>query len=91
MWSTCRYASLQTRETAEKLARSTGSRYVARGKKTILQLAFLARKSGSHAVNLVFQQGGCPYWVMRLDIQPSGAYRWGKKIRIDGHAGQGKD
>jgi rRNA maturation protein Rpf1 len=90
IWTTCRYASAQTREAAKRLARLSGSRYVSRGKKTLLELADLARRSGYDTICLVFQQKEKPFWVFPLEVKPFGDLKWGQKIQIDEYVKQRK-
>ena len=90
IWSTCRYASTQTREAAKTLAKSSGSMYVSRGKKTLLELTRLARRKGMETIYLVFQQKELPFWVYPVIVQPSGNFRWGNKMQIDEYVKQGK-
>jgi rRNA maturation protein Rpf1 len=90
LWSTCRYASLKTREAAKRLAQKHGSRYVSRGKKTISELSALARRLGFEGICLVFQKNESPFWVIQISILPSGEFHWGEKLQIDEYVEQSK-
>lgn len=90
MWSTCRYASIKTRKAAARLAQSFGAHYVSRGKKTIVELASLARRKGIGSICLVFQKNESPFWVFQIMVLPSGGFRWGQKMQIDEYVEQCK-
>lgn len=74
--TTSRYASEETRRAARKLAASPGSRFVARGKKTVAELAALARKEGFERVDIMEERRGKPASVSSMEILPSGKWRW---------------
>ena len=83
MWTTSRYCSIGTRALCRKLARSSGSSYVARGKKTIAQLAELARRNGDSRINILEEKAGKPVTIAAIEILETGQWHWSGKTDID--------
>ncbi len=79
MMTTSRYASAQTRGIARGMALEAGERYVARGKKTISQLAALARKAGDGQVGIVEEKGGRAALVAFLRVDELGRWAWAEE------------
>lgn len=76
MITTSRYASPETRDFARSMAREAGERFVARGKKTIEQLAALARRDGDGRVSIVEERGGKAALVASLRVDELGGWAW---------------
>jgi rRNA maturation protein Rpf1 len=83
MWTTSRYCSSVTRSLCMKLARSCGSSYVARGKKTIVQLADLARRKGDSKINILEEKAGKPITIATIEVLETGQWHWFGKTSID--------
>jgi rRNA maturation protein Rpf1 len=89
MLTTSRYASEETRRAARSLASSSGSRFVARGKKTIAELAELARKGGDATIGIVEERGGKPAFISSMEVLARGGWRWAGRKGVD--ESKGKD
>ena len=76
MMTTSRYSSEATRRFAKDLAKENGERYIARGKKTIDELAVLARKSGEETITIIEERGKKPALASRIRIDEQGCWRW---------------
>ena len=75
MYTTSRYASMKTRELAKKLAEENKEIYMARGKKTIDQLAQFARKKGEHKITILEDQETKPK-IATITIDELGQWKW---------------
>ena len=76
MYTTSRYASADTRGFARRLATRNREPYVARGKKTIAQLAAMARKIGEECVIVVEERGGKPAILSAIKVDELGKWKW---------------
>ncbi len=76
MFTTSRYASVETRRAAKALAESAGEPFVARGKKTIDQLAGLARRMGQSGISVVEERGGKPAVIATIRVDERGRWAW---------------
>jgi len=76
MYTTSRYASGETRKFARRLATRNREAYVARGKKTIAELAALARKTGEGSVVVVEERGGKPAVLSTIRVDELGGWKW---------------
>lgn len=79
MYTTARYASAETRLFARKAAAGKGEPYVSRGKKTIEQLAMLARKKGEGIIIIIGEHGKNPATLSCLEITKKGGWKWKEK------------
>lgn len=79
MITTSRYASAQTRAFARGMARECGEAYVARGKKTIAQLATSARKAGEGQVGIIEEKDGRAALIAFLRVDELGRWAWGEE------------
>ncbi|MFH1785728.1 MAG: hypothetical protein ABH842_04840 [Candidatus Micrarchaeota archaeon] len=78
MYTTSRYASIETREIAKKLAKENNELYVARGKKTIEQLVAFARRKGEEKINVVDGNG-----PVTIEIDELGRWKWNAKFQTE--------
>jgi rRNA maturation protein Rpf1 len=78
MFTTSRYAGRETRRGAQKMAAEAGEPYVARGKRTIADIAALARKTGESRVSVVEERGGKPGSVAVIIVSETGKWSWEK-------------
>ena len=76
MYTTSRYASLETRKFASRLAKDEATIYAARGKKTIGQMAEYARRNGHEDIFVVEERGGKPAKIARIRVLETGAWEW---------------
>ncbi len=88
--TTSRYASDETRRAARALAASSGSRFVARGKKTIAELAEFARRNGDATIGVLEERGGKPAFISSMEVLGRGGWRWAGRKEV-GHESEGKD
>jgi len=88
MLTTSRYPSRETREGAKRLAASLGTGYHARGRKTIGELAGLARRTGEREILVVEERAGRPFLVALIEVNSAGGWRWAGKAGFDGYAGK---
>ncbi|MEW6036511.1 MAG: hypothetical protein AB1529_07910 [Candidatus Micrarchaeota archaeon] len=79
MITTSRYASPATRLLARTMARKAGERYVARGKKTIAQLADEARRAGDDSISVVEERGGKAAVLARITVDERGRWAWAEE------------
>ena len=91
MYTTSRYASTGTRELARSLAKENGEEYLSRGKKTIEQLAQLARKKGESQIKIVEEKEGNPSIIATLLIDELGHWKWSDKGPIEIKKGIARD
>lgn len=82
MFTTSRYAGRETRRHAQAMAAEAGEPYVARGKKTIAQLAALARRMGEERISVVEERGGKPASVAVAVVSEQGSGRGSNNITI---------
>ena len=76
MFTTSRYASKETRELARRLAEESGEIFISRGKRTVSQLADLARRKGEEKVNIVEEKDGEPSSIATIAIKETGEWEW---------------
>jgi rRNA maturation protein Rpf1 len=76
MFTTSRYAGPETRQRARKLAEEAGEPFVARGKRTVAQLAALARKMGQARVSILEERGKKPGGVAAIRVSETGKWEW---------------
>lgn len=81
--TTSRYASRAVRAIAADFAKSRKSVYVARGKRTIRQLAEYAWRKGHDKIALV-REGAGRVAVDEVEIDHWGKWRWGGSYEILG-------
>jgi rRNA maturation protein Rpf1 len=82
LWSTCRYASLLTRDKAKELAGISGSKYIARGKKTITELVEYARRAGFQEIMIIEESEKKPLIVAGIKVLPAGGFSWSEKCTL---------
>lgn len=82
MYTTSRYANEATRQLARRLAAKSGQRYLSRGKRTIDDIAILARRLGEAFVYVVRQEKGKPFSVSVMEILGDGGFEWKKKTSL---------
>jgi len=81
MYTTSRYASRETREFASSLAKKESSIYLARGKKTISQIAEYARKKGEEQIFVIEEKNDRPLRMALIRVLETGAWEWaGEKL-----------
>lgn len=90
MWTTSRYSSDETRRLCRKLADSSRSIYVARGKKTISELVGFARRKGEHSIMIVEEKEGGPAEIKEITVFETGSWQWQKSHGIDGYGDKRK-
>jgi rRNA maturation protein Rpf1 len=76
MFTTSRYAGEETRRKAQALAQSAGEPFVSRGKRTIAQLAALARKTGQERISILEERGKKPGAMAVIAVSETGGWRW---------------
>ncbi len=76
MYTTSRYASIKTREAAKAMALVAGEPFVCRGKKTIQQLATLARKSGEEHIHILEEKNDGPGKLAKIEVDALGRWKW---------------
>jgi rRNA maturation protein Rpf1 len=76
MFTTSRYAGPGTRRMARKLAEEAGEPFVARGKRTVAQLAALARKMGEGRVSILEERGKKPGKTAVVRVSETGKWEW---------------
>ncbi len=76
MITTSRYASESTRRLARMMAASRNDAYIARGKKTVDELAALARKRGDSRISVIEEEGGRPERIAKIAVDELGQWRW---------------
>ncbi len=83
MYTTSRYASLQTRDAARRMAAKAGERYLGRGKKTVRELVELARRKGYEAICIIGEKGKRPSTATWLDVLEQGGWRWKERKELE--------
>jgi len=91
LWTTSRYASPETKKKAQSLAGRAGSRYLARGKKTMDDIAGFARRSGFGLIMLLEESDGHPSLIRSIGISPDGRWRWAGVLKVENYEGRQKD
>ncbi|MFN7991153.1 MAG: hypothetical protein U0R44_03260 [Candidatus Micrarchaeia archaeon] len=79
MFTTSRYASQETRKLAMEMAKGCSERYIARGKKTVEDLAGFARRNGESAINIIEEKQGKPASIAVISVDELGRWRWGEE------------
>jgi len=82
MYTTSRYASGETRGFARRLATRNRETYVARGKKTIAELAAMARECGQESVIVVEERGGKPTILSKISVDELGRWKWAEESGV---------
>lgn len=82
MITTSRYASVNTRKLARSMAMKKHTIYVARGKKTIDQLAEQARRKGESEVAIIEEKKGAADSVSLIEVRETGEWRWVGKTGV---------
>lgn len=82
MFTTSRYASQETRGFARKTATRRGEPFFARGKKTITELAAVARRLGEKNIFIVEERDGKPAEIVKIAISETGLWRWAGESEI---------
>jgi rRNA maturation protein Rpf1 len=82
MFTTSRYASVETKTLARKLAKENEELFLARGKRTIEQLVDFARKKGEENISIVEEEGGKPAKVCRIKVSETGKWNWSGEEKI---------
>jgi rRNA maturation protein Rpf1 len=82
MFTTSRYASVETRKLARKLAGEKEEIFLARGKKTVEELVDFARKKGEAVISIVEENGGKPAKVCRIIVSETGRWAWSAEERL---------
>jgi hypothetical protein len=89
--TTSRYASRQTRSLARSMAADSGERYVARGKKTISQLALLAHRIGDERIAVIEERGGLASVEAVIAVDELGRWEWKEERLLNSTEKKGKD
>ncbi len=76
MFTTSRYAGPETRRKARELAKEAGEPFAARGKRTVAQLAALARKKGEERVSILEERGEKPGKIAVIRVSETGKWEW---------------
>jgi rRNA maturation protein Rpf1 len=76
MFTTSRYAGAETRRKAQELSEAAGEPYLARGKKTIAQLAAIARRTGQERISVLEERGKKPGAVAVIAVSETGGWKW---------------
>jgi rRNA maturation protein Rpf1 len=84
MLTTSRYCSRETRDFAKKLAAEESAPYVARGKKTIEDLASLARKAGEDKILIIEEREDRPHNIAEIRVHETGGWVWAGERRCKG-------
>lgn len=82
MLTTARYASPSIRLLTVQLAQTLGLVYMARGKKTVEQLAACARRKGYARMGIVHGKGGKAEELELAAVDETGAWNWAGKVTI---------
>ncbi len=76
MITTSRYASVETRNNARKLATQNREQYIARGKKTVLALVEWARKNGEESITILEEKDKKPAQINKILVDEKGDWKW---------------
>ena len=79
MFTTSRYASIETRKLAKKQSAVDGERYKSRGKKTVQELVLLARRLGEERICIIGEKGKKPASISSLEVLAHGGWKWKEK------------
>jgi len=82
MLTTSRYASTETRRLAKKIAEEKNEPFFARGKKTIAQLAALARRIGEGRISVIEERQGKAALIAELTVDEKGKWKWEKSNKF---------
>lgn len=82
MFTTSRYATVATRRLAKSMAADAGQVYIARGKKTIDELALEARRLGDGTLAVVEEHKGAASVIARISIGPDGSWAWSGELKV---------
>ena len=74
--TTSRYPSGETRKKARELATENTERYLARGKKTIRQLAEWARRNGEEIITILEERNNMPDKIVKIKVSEMGKWAW---------------
>lgn len=83
MFTTSRYASVETRKLARKLAGKNKDSYVSRGKHTIAELAAIARKKGERNIVIIEERGGKAALIATVEVNEKGEWKWAEEKPLD--------
>ncbi len=67
---------METRKKARKLATENKERYIARGKKTIKELAEWARKNGEEIITILEEKEKKPERIVKIIVKETGQWAW---------------
>lgn len=81
--TTSRYASKATRDLAKKITAEKSAEYLARGKKTVHQLAESAWKKGHDRILVIEEEDKNPKFISEVLIDHWGNWKWGKKSEVE--------
>ena len=84
MYTTSRYASMETRKKASLIAKESKEPYIARGKKTIDSLAKQARKCGESRLNILEERKGKAAIIAVIEIDEMGKWSWAGERPLEG-------
>ncbi len=76
MYTTSRYAKAETRKLAREMARRDDQQYISRGKKSLWDIADLARRIGDEEVLVLRQERGKLASISRMKILNGGGFIW---------------
>jgi len=82
MFTTSRYASLQTRKYAKGIAKEKDESYFNRGKHTISELVEKARKMGEEYIHIIEEKDKKPAVISTLIINEIGEWKWISEEKI---------
>jgi rRNA maturation protein Rpf1 len=82
MFTTSRYASVETKKLARRLAEEKNGLFLSRGKKTIEELVEFARKRGEELIAIIEEEGGKPAKISRISVSETGKWSWSGEERI---------
>lgn len=82
MYTTSRYASGQARTLAKRMAGEHGEKYVARGKKTVRELAESARRRGDGCVCIVSDGGRGAAGLSCMEVLCDGGWKWKERKEL---------
>jgi len=82
VYTTSRYASGDTRTFARRLAEKKGEPYVARGKRTMAELAAFARRTGEETITVVEEKAGGPAVLCTAKVDALGRWSWAGERKV---------
>jgi rRNA maturation protein Rpf1 len=80
MFTTSRYASVETKKLARTLAKENDELFLSRGKRTIEELVEFARKRGEAQISVV--EDGNPAKVCRITVSETGKWKWSGEEKL---------